>query len=193
MVGHGQRRREEPGSGTHRTSVGDLERLVRVRKYRHCEAEYSQLAKEPNTMSEVRDRYLRIGLFCDREARLRNCLTYPRAAISSPRFAIPGTKLPTCFRPGGLPFQPMTAARKSFSKARWGEACCPCRCGISRQDRRGSSPHPSCKGIREDLNETGSLNRAYGEGRGKPRTSRGSPLMIRFERFQARESGTVPG
>src|ERR1700730_7309438 len=47
----------------HRTSVGDLERLVRVRKYRHCEAEYSHLAKEPNTMSEVRDRYLRIAQY----------------------------------------------------------------------------------------------------------------------------------
>ena len=41
----------------------DLERLVRVRKYRHCEAEYSQLAKEPNTMPEVRDRYLRIAQY----------------------------------------------------------------------------------------------------------------------------------
>jgi hypothetical protein len=40
----------------HKTRVEDLERVVRVRKYQHCEAEYSQLAKEPNTMPDVRDR-----------------------------------------------------------------------------------------------------------------------------------------
>jgi hypothetical protein len=44
-----------------KTSLGDLERVVKVRKYQHCEAEYLQLAKEPNTMPEVRDRYLRIA------------------------------------------------------------------------------------------------------------------------------------
>jgi hypothetical protein len=47
----------------HKTSLGDLERAVKVRKYQHCEAEYSQLAKEPNTMPEVRDRYLRIAQY----------------------------------------------------------------------------------------------------------------------------------
>jgi hypothetical protein len=45
----------------HKTRVEDLERVVKVRKYQHCEAEYSRLAKEPNTMPEVRDRYLRIA------------------------------------------------------------------------------------------------------------------------------------
>jgi hypothetical protein len=44
----------------HKTSVEDLER---VRKYQHCEAEYSRLAKEPNTMPKVRDRYLRIAQY----------------------------------------------------------------------------------------------------------------------------------
>ena len=43
--------------------VDDLERLVRVRKYQHCEAEYSKLANEPNTMPKVRDRYLRIAQY----------------------------------------------------------------------------------------------------------------------------------
>ena len=47
----------------HKTRVEDLERVVKVRKYQHCEAEYSQLAKEPNTMPEVRDRYLRIAQY----------------------------------------------------------------------------------------------------------------------------------
>jgi hypothetical protein len=46
-----------------KTSLGDLERAVKVRKYQHCEAEYSQLAKELNTMPEVRDRYLRIAQY----------------------------------------------------------------------------------------------------------------------------------
>ena len=44
-----------------KTSVGDLERVVKVRKYQHCQAEYAKLAMEPNTMPEVRDRYLRIA------------------------------------------------------------------------------------------------------------------------------------
>jgi hypothetical protein len=34
-----------------------------MRKYQHCEAEYSRLAKEPNTMPKVRDRYLRIAQY----------------------------------------------------------------------------------------------------------------------------------
>jgi hypothetical protein len=46
-----------------KTSVGDLERVVKVRKYQHCEAEYAKLAIEPNTMPEVRDRYLRIAQY----------------------------------------------------------------------------------------------------------------------------------
>jgi hypothetical protein len=46
-----------------KTPVEDLERLVRVRKYQHCEAEYSKLANEPSTMSQVRDRYLRIARY----------------------------------------------------------------------------------------------------------------------------------
>lgn len=54
----GAEKKVEPGS---KTSVGDLERVVKVRKYHHCEAQYLQLAKEPNTMPEVRDRYLRIA------------------------------------------------------------------------------------------------------------------------------------
>jgi hypothetical protein len=44
-----------------KTSLGDLERVVKVRKYQHCEAEYLRLAKEPNTLPEVRERYLRIA------------------------------------------------------------------------------------------------------------------------------------
>ena len=47
----------------HKTSVGDLERVVKMRKYQHCEAEYSRLAKEPNTMPDVRNRYLRIAQY----------------------------------------------------------------------------------------------------------------------------------
>jgi hypothetical protein len=47
----------------HKTSVEDLERVVKMRKYQHCEAEYSRLAKEPNTMPEVRNRYLRIAQY----------------------------------------------------------------------------------------------------------------------------------
>jgi hypothetical protein len=47
----------------HKTRVEDLERVVKVRKYQHCEAQYSQLAREPNTMPQVRDRYLRIAQY----------------------------------------------------------------------------------------------------------------------------------
>jgi hypothetical protein len=46
-----------------KTSVGDLERVVKVRKYDHCRAEYTKLASEPNTMPEVRDRYFRIAQY----------------------------------------------------------------------------------------------------------------------------------
>ena len=45
------------------TSVGDLDRVVKVRKYQHCQAEYAKLAMEPNTMPEVRSRYLRIAQY----------------------------------------------------------------------------------------------------------------------------------
>jgi hypothetical protein len=51
--------KDQPGP----TKVEDLERVVRVRKYRHCAAEYLKLAKEPNTMREVGDRYLRIAAY----------------------------------------------------------------------------------------------------------------------------------
>jgi hypothetical protein len=44
-----------------KTTLGDLERVVKVRKYDHCRAEYTKLAMEPNTMPEVRDRYFRIA------------------------------------------------------------------------------------------------------------------------------------
>lgn len=54
---------DRKNEAAHKTSLGDLERVVKVRKYQHCEAEYSQLAKEPNTMAEVRDRYLRIAQY----------------------------------------------------------------------------------------------------------------------------------
>ncbi len=46
-----------------KTRLEDLERVVKVRKYQHCEAEYSRLAKEPNAMPEVRDRYLKIAQY----------------------------------------------------------------------------------------------------------------------------------
>jgi hypothetical protein len=55
-------RREESGC-TQCTPVEELERLVKVRKYQHCEAEYLKLANEPNTMPAVRDRYLRIARY----------------------------------------------------------------------------------------------------------------------------------
>ena len=51
--------KDQPGP----TKVEDLERVVRVRKYRHCAAEYLKLAKEPNTMQVVADRYLRIAAY----------------------------------------------------------------------------------------------------------------------------------
>lgn len=53
-----EKKKAEAGN---KTSLGDLDRVVKVRKYQHCEAEYLRLAKEPNTMPEVRDRYLRIA------------------------------------------------------------------------------------------------------------------------------------
>ena len=46
-----------------KTSLGDLERVVKVRKYEHCRADYMKLAMEPNTMPELRDRWLRIALY----------------------------------------------------------------------------------------------------------------------------------
>ena len=52
-------RKDQPGL----TKVEDLERVVRVRKYWHCAAEYLKLAKEPNTMQVVADRYLRIAAY----------------------------------------------------------------------------------------------------------------------------------
>jgi hypothetical protein len=51
--------KDQPGP----TKVEDLERVVRVRSYRHCAAEYLKLAKEPNTMREVAERYLRIAAY----------------------------------------------------------------------------------------------------------------------------------
>ena len=56
----GEDRNNEVGR---KTRLEDLERVVKMRKYQHCEADYSQLAKEPNTMPEVRDRYLRIAQY----------------------------------------------------------------------------------------------------------------------------------
>ncbi len=44
-----------------KATVEDLERVVRIRKYRHCAAEYEQLAGGANTLPEVRNRYLRIA------------------------------------------------------------------------------------------------------------------------------------
>jgi hypothetical protein len=52
---------EKKAEAGNKTSLGDLERVVKVRKYQHCEAEYVRLAKEPDTLPEVRDRYLRIA------------------------------------------------------------------------------------------------------------------------------------
>lgn len=52
---------EKKAEAGNKTSLGDLERVVKVRKYQHCEAEYLRLAKEPDTLPEVRDRYLRIA------------------------------------------------------------------------------------------------------------------------------------
>lgn len=50
---------DQPG----RTKVEDLERVVMARKYRHCAADYLKLAKVPNTMREVAERYLRIAAY----------------------------------------------------------------------------------------------------------------------------------
>ena len=46
-----------------KTSVGDLDRVVKVRKYDHCRAEYTKLAIEPNAMPVMRDRYFRIAQY----------------------------------------------------------------------------------------------------------------------------------
>ena len=54
---------EKSAELANKTSVGDLERVVKVRKYQHCQAEYAKLAMEPNTMPEVRSRYLRIAQY----------------------------------------------------------------------------------------------------------------------------------
>jgi len=40
-----------------------IPRVVKVRKYQHCGADYAKLAVEPNTMPEVRDRYFRIAKY----------------------------------------------------------------------------------------------------------------------------------
>jgi len=56
----GTEKKAEVGS---KTTLGDLERVVEVRKYEHCQAEYAKLAMEPNTMPQVRDRYLRIAQY----------------------------------------------------------------------------------------------------------------------------------
>jgi hypothetical protein len=42
---------------------GLTKRVVSVRKYRQCAADYLKLAKEPNTMREVAERYLRIAAY----------------------------------------------------------------------------------------------------------------------------------
>ena len=54
---------EQKADVTNKTSLGDLERVVKVRKYDHCRAEYTKLAMEPNTMPVVRDRYFRIAQY----------------------------------------------------------------------------------------------------------------------------------
>ena len=54
---------EKKAEAGKKTSLGDLERLVKVRKYDHCRAEYTKLAMEPNTMQVVRDRYFRIAQY----------------------------------------------------------------------------------------------------------------------------------
>ena len=54
---------EKKAEAANKTSLGDLERVVKVRKYDHCRAEYTKLAMEPNTMPEVRDRYFRIAKY----------------------------------------------------------------------------------------------------------------------------------
>ena len=54
---------EKKAENGNKTSVGDLERVVKVRKYEHCRADYMKLAMEPKTMPEVRDRWLRIAQY----------------------------------------------------------------------------------------------------------------------------------
>ena len=54
---------EKKAEAANKTSLGDLERVVKVRKYQHCGADYAKLAVEPNTMPEVRDRYFRIAKY----------------------------------------------------------------------------------------------------------------------------------
>ena len=54
---------EKKAEAGNKTSLGDLERVVKVRKYDHCRAEYTKLAMEPNTMQVVRDRYFRIAQY----------------------------------------------------------------------------------------------------------------------------------
>jgi hypothetical protein len=54
---------EKKAAIENKTSLGDLERVVKVRKYEHRRAEYTKLAIEPNTMPEVRDRYFRIAQY----------------------------------------------------------------------------------------------------------------------------------
>jgi len=77
----------------HKTPVEELERLVKVRKYQHCEAEYSKLANEPNTMPAVRDRYLRIAQYyrelADTEPRSESCEAsqYSSVGFIAPRDA----------------------------------------------------------------------------------------------------------
>jgi len=62
---------------TTKTSLGDLERVVKVRKYDHCRAEYTKLAMEPNTMPEVRDRYFRIAQYYQELADTEPAGTFP--------------------------------------------------------------------------------------------------------------------
>ncbi len=61
-----------------KTSLGDLERVVKVRKYDHCRAEYTKLAMEPNTMPEVRDRYFRIAQYYQELADTEPAGTSPK-------------------------------------------------------------------------------------------------------------------
>jgi hypothetical protein len=67
---------EQKAEAGNKTSLGDLERVVKVRKYDHCRAEYMKLAMEPNTMPVVRDRYFRVTIISLRGGRtcwLRVC------------------------------------------------------------------------------------------------------------------------
>jgi hypothetical protein len=54
---------EKEAEAGNKTTLGDLERVVKVRKYDHCRAEYMKLAMEPNAMPVVRDRYFRIAQY----------------------------------------------------------------------------------------------------------------------------------